>query len=210
MSKTKEGPIIHTCLFKNVYVTSRFSDQVAVSSNDVPPLYSRTVWVEFVYLPSWLIPIIGIFVSAFSLLASAASVQSRSSLPHVLICPSDLLSLQPSFELLHESEINCVLSRVELTACTEICGQAGLAPPRSPWSCLLQELGPLWMVRLQGLVSVSFVFWGGLSFCPPPRSSFQAVSQLPPQFTPDAGWPLSPQDPTVKENTQQQPGHKSC
>lgn len=140
-------------------------------------LYSRNVLFDFVYLPSWLVPIIGIFISQPSVCWHLLPL-FRADLHYlVLICPSDLLlSLQPSSELLRESEINCVLSRVELTACTEICGQAGLAPHRSPWSCLLQELGPLWMVRFQGLVSVSFVFWGGLLLLSP--SSFLLSSSI--------------------------------
>lgn len=74
---------------------------------------------------------------------------AESSLqPHLLIWALELpLSLLASFELLHESEINCVLSRVELTACAEICGQGRLSPSQILLILLVTGAGPLWMVR---------------------------------------------------------------
>lgn len=65
-------------------------------------------------------------------------------LHHLLILVLEsALFLCESFELLLASEINCVLSRVELMACTETCGHGWLSSAQIPLILLVTGAWPL-------------------------------------------------------------------
>ena len=63
----------------------------------------------------------GLFISSFASICSELLTAESYTLSLLLIWVSQSgFPLLTGFELQHESEINCVLSRVELTACAEI------------------------------------------------------------------------------------------
>jgi len=80
---------------------------------------------------------VGLFISSVLFvcwhLFRAPLFAESYTLSHLLIWVLESgLPLLAGFELQHESEINCVLSRVELTACAESYGRGALIPVPIP------------------------------------------------------------------------------